>query len=169
MKRIILVCLLMGMAFSSQAQKLNYTIMVEENHPLVLTQYVFLITPEHDLYWQKSGLGITKIYRTKITEEQYSSLFSDEYKGRLLNACSEDSIYYGMCWGIDESSSATITILIKGFRIKHIGQCSFPSGFDELFGFLRKNEPKFSRYTGKLTRRSSKRWEKVSEMPRGSM
>ncbi len=48
---------------------------------------------------------------------------------------------------------------------KNIGKCTFPSGFDNLFAFLHNNEPKFSRYTGKLTHKSSKRWTQVAAMP----
>ena len=101
----------------------------------------------------------------KISEEQYSSIFSDEEMRQLQNVCANDSIVYNKCNGVDDSPFARITIRINGFQVQHIGQCTFPSGFDTLFAFLHNNEPRFSRSTGKITRKSSKRWTQVETMP----
>ncbi len=84
---------------------------------------------------------------------------------QLQNVCANDSIVYNKCNGMDDSPFVRRTIRINGFQVQHIGQCTFPSGFDNLFAFLHNNEPKFSRFTGKITRKSSKRWTQVEAMP----
>ena len=130
-----------------------------------LSQYTYMITPDCDLYYKRGVFTSSQIYHTKISEEQYSSIFSDEEMKRLQSVCANDSIIYNRCNGVDDSPYAIITICINGFQIKYIGQCTFPSGFDNLFTFLHDNEPKFSRFTGKITRKSSKRWTQVAAMP----
>ena len=101
----------------------------------------------------------------KLSEKQYSSIFSDKEMRQLQNVCANDSIVYNKCNGMDDSPFVRRTIRINGFQVQHLGQCTFPSGFDNLFTFLHNNEPKFSRFTGKLTRKSSKRWTQVAAMP----
>ena len=168
MRRIILFWMFC-IAINGIAQKPNnssrYTVIVQEEYPICLSQYTYMITPDCDLYYKRGVFLSSQIYHTKISEEQYSSIFSDEGMRRLQSVCVNDSIIYNRCKGLDESAYAIITIRINGFQIKHIGQCTFPSGFDNLFTFLHNNEPKFSRFTGKLTRKSSKRWTQVETMP----
>lgn len=169
MKRIILSCIICCMALCVFAQKPSnnsrYTVIVQEGYPICLSQYTYMVTPDCDLYYTRGVFLSPQIYHTKISEEQYSSIFSDEEMRRLQRVCANDSIVYNRCGGIDESAYAKITIRINGFQVQHIGQCTFPSGFDSLIAFLHDNEPKFSRFTGKLTRKSSKRWTQVAAMP----
>ena len=168
MRRIILSCWICCMALCVFAQESNssrYTVIVQEGYPICLSQYTYMITPDCDVYYKRGVFLSSQIYHTKISEEQYSSIFSDEGMRRLQSVCVNDSIIYNRCKGLDESAYAIITIRINGFQIKHIGQCTFPSGFDTLFTFLHNNEPKFSRFSGKLTRKSSKRWTQVETMP----
>lgn len=169
MKRFYLSCLICCMALCVFAQKPNntgrYTVIVQEGYPISLSQYTYMITPDCDLYYKRGVFTSSQIYHTKISEEQYSSIFSDEEMKRLQSVCANDSIIYNRCNGVDDSPYAIITICINGFQIKYIGQCTFPSGFDNLFAFLHDNEPKFSRFTGKITRKSSKRWTQVEAMP----
>ena len=169
MKRIILSCLICCMVLCVFAQKPNntgrYTVIVQEGYPISLSQNTYMITPDCDLYYKRGVFTSSQIYHTKISEEQYFSIFSDEEMKRLQSVCANDSIVYSRCNGVDDSPYAIITICINGFQIKYIGQCTFPSGFDNLFAFLHNNEPRFSRSTGKLTRKSSKRWTQVETMP----
>ena len=168
MKRFYLSCLICCMALCGSAQKPSnssrYTVIVQEGYPICLSQYTYIITPDCDLYCERDVFS-AQIYHTKISEEQYSSIFSDEEMRQLQNVCANDSIVYNKCNGVDDSPFARITIRINGFQVQHIGQCTFPSGFDNLFAFLHNNEPRFSRSTGKLTRKSSKRWTQVETMP----
>ena len=169
MKRIILSCLISCMMLCGFAQKPSnsnrYTVIVQEGYPISLSQYTYMITPDCDLYYKRGVFTSSQIYHTKISEEQYSSIFSDEEMKRLQSVCANDSIVYNRCKGVDDNPYAIITISINGFQIKYIGQCTFPSGFDKLFTFLHDNEPKFSRFTGKITRKLSKRWTQVEAMP----
>ena len=173
MKRIVFLCLLSLMT-SSFAQELqnddNYTIFVQEFSPLVCSQYTYLITPEGDFYYHiQKGSWLSQTYHTKITEEQYSELFPEEYKRKLQTINANDSIVYGKrcgdCSGIDDSDYEKITIQINGYQLKYTGKCRFSSIFTKLFDYLHQTEPKFSSYTGKITRKSAKNWNQVSEIP----
>ena len=96
------------------AQKPNntgrYTVIVQEGYPISLSQYTYMITPDCDLYYKRGVFTSSQIYHTKISEEQYSSIFSDEEMRRIQSVGANDSIVYSRCNGVDDSPYAILGI-----------------------------------------------------------
>ena len=149
-------------------QNVRPTIILQSSNPLSLSDIVKLITPDLDYYWQYGTTypGDTPlVLHRKITEMQYQEVLSDINLQSMKNMQGKDNVVFSQCEGVNDSSSGTIIISTSEYQITYEGKCTFPRGFDHFYTFLRENAPRFKRHSLVLTRKSSKIWEQVKEMP----
>ena len=132
-------------------QNVRPTIILQSSNPLSLS----------DTYPGDTPL----VLHRKITEMQYQEVLSDINLQSMKNMQGKDNVVFSQCEGVNDSSSGTIIISTSEYQITYEGKCTFPRGFDHFYTFLRENAPRFKRHSLVLTRKSSKIWEQVKEMP----
>lgn len=156
-------------AQNDKTEKARPSIVFNACYPLSLShsQEMLLITPDLNYYFQTQLYGTLKFFHCKITESQYQELLSDIDLSDLKNIQSNDTIVFSKCEGVDDSSYGTIIIKEGEYQLHYIGECTFPSGFDHFYAFLRESRPLLRHKNNniELTRKSSKIWAAVSEMP----
>ena len=150
---------------NNQTAKVRPSIVFYASYPMALLQETLLITPELDYYFQKKSFGTLRVFHCKITESQYQESLSDIDLSDMRNIHSSDTIIYSKCEGVDDSPSGTIIIKVGEYRMYYIGKCTIPNGFDHLFAFVKENRPRLKNNKMELTRKSSKTWKEVSEIP----
>lgn len=149
---------------SPETEKARPSIMCCFSYPLSLENDILLFTPDLDYYFQINSFGMSRVFHCKITESQYQELLSDIDLSDMRYVCSNDTIIYSKCEGVDDNPRGTIIIKVGEYRLYNIGKCTFPNGFDHLFAFVRENQPRLKN-NRELTRKSSKKWAEVSDIP----